>query len=147
MMFGQWHGSTAFGKWFGGLQAEVVPFIKDQFHVFTEVFASWVETSNAVFVVDTALAASSLFAPAVPVVAVMSAANVCVVTMRGRRAASPAEPKQKAFQKAAPVRRDTAVTSMAMETSVVTSTEEIFIIQTTSSAIASADLSREGVKT
>jgi hypothetical protein len=73
--------------------------------------------------------------------------DVCVVTMRGRRAASPAEPKQKAFQKAAPVRRDTAVTSMAMETSVVTSTEEIFIIQTTSSAIASADLSREGVKT
>jgi hypothetical protein len=75
MMFGQWHGSTAFGKWFGGLQADVVPFVEEQFHVFTEVFASWVETSNAVFVVDTALAASSLFAPAVPVVAVMSAAS------------------------------------------------------------------------
>jgi hypothetical protein len=34
-----------------------------------------VETSNAVFVVDTALAASSLFAPAVPAAAVMSAAS------------------------------------------------------------------------
>jgi hypothetical protein len=123
MMFGQWHGSTAFGKWFGGLQADVVPFVEEQFHVFTEVFASWVETSNAVFVVDTALAASSLFAPAAPVATVMSDAIVTQTKCPAQTAETPrTTPKVRARKKSA------TVPAQPREHATLTETKQLFIV-------------------
>ncbi|HMZ54314.1 MAG TPA: hypothetical protein PK782_14330 [Nitrospira sp.] len=153
-MTGNWFGASL-GNWFGRSGATVYapPITLPQLFAHTEIASLRVVQRLAIehsFVVRND--AVELTGPVnVPVVTFDSIAVAAPKRQPrrsyGRRAASPAEPKQKAFQKAAPVRRDTAVTSMAMETSVVTSTEEIFIIQTTSSAIASADLSREGVKT
>lgn len=141
-MFGQWHGSTAFGKWFGGLQADVAPFIEDQFHVITKVFASWVETSDASFVVDTTLVASSLFAPAAPVVTVMSSA---IATMTKRPAQTAGAPR--ATPKVRIRKKGTTVPAQPLEHAAMTETKQLFVVTSNQSETITLAPSGAVVKT
>lgn len=122
-MFGQWHGSAAFGKWFGGLQSDVAPFIKDQLHVLTKVFVSWVETSDAGFVVDTDLAASSLLAPAAPVMTVISAAIATLTKCPAQTAEAPRTTPKVCVRK-----KSATVPAQTREHATLTETKQLFIV-------------------